>query len=137
MVSQLGQTNENFQSSGSSAIHRMTLKYSDEDEVTDEEMRELNLQAATHQYVMQQDAQNSTTPIPFQDPQAQSQPTEEEDKYIPDGQNTRLSQVAQKQLVYLSDGSPGFRMQILYLQQFFGTNWFLVCKDMFDVICCL
>ena len=45
--SQLGQTNENFQSSRSSPIHRMTLKYSDEDEVTDEEMRELNLQAAT------------------------------------------------------------------------------------------
>ena len=80
----------------------MTLKYSDEDEVTDKEMRELNLQAAAHQYMMQQDAQNSTTPIPFQDPQAPSQPTEE-DKYIPDGQNTRLSQVAQKQLAYLPD----------------------------------
>ena len=92
--SQLEQTNENFQSSGSSQIHGMTLKYSDEDEVTDEEMRELNLQAATHQYMMQQDAQNSTTPVPFQDPQAPSQPTEEEGKYIPDGQNTRLSQVA-------------------------------------------
>ena len=131
--SQLGQTNENFQSSGSSPIHRMTLKYSDEDEVTDEEMRELNLQAAACQYMMQQDAQSSTTPIPFQDPQAPSQPTKEEDKYIPDGQNTRLSQVAQKQLVYLPDGSPGFRMQIPYLQQFFGTNWFLVCKDMFEL----
>ena len=46
--SQLEQTNENFQSSGSSQIHGMTLKYSDEDEVTDEEMRELNLQAAAH-----------------------------------------------------------------------------------------
>ena len=111
----------------------MTLKYSDEDEVTDEEMRELNLQAAAHQYIMKQDAQNSTTLIPFQNPQAPSQPTEEEDKYIPDGQNTRLSQVAQKQLVYLPDGSPGFRMQILYLQQFFGTNWFLVCKDTFEL----
>ena len=83
--------------------------------------------------MMQQDAQSSTTLIPFQDPQAPSQPTEEEDKYIPDGQNTRLSQVAQKQLVYLPDGSPGFRMQIPYLQQFFGTNWFLVCKDMFKL----
>ena len=87
----------------------MTLKYSDEDEVTDEEMRELNLQAATCQYIMKQDAQNSSTPIPFQNHQAPSQPTEEEDKYIPDDQNTRLSQVAQKQLVYLPDGSPGFR----------------------------
>ena len=63
--SQPEQTNENFQSSGSSPIHGMTLKYSDEDEVTDEEMRELNLQAATCQYMMQEDAQNSTTPIPF------------------------------------------------------------------------
>ena len=55
--SQPGQTNENFQSSSSSPIHRMTLKYSDEDDITHEEMRELNLQAATHQYMMQQDAQ--------------------------------------------------------------------------------
>ena len=132
-ISQLEQTNENFQSSGSSQTHGMTLKYSNEDEVTDEEMRELDLQAATHQYMMQQDAQNSTTPSPFQDPQAPSQPTEEEDKYIPDGQNTRLSQVAQKQLAYLPDGSPGFRMQIMYLQQFFGTNWFLVHKDTFEL----
>ena len=131
--SQPEQTNENFQSSGSSQIHRMTLKYSDEDEVTDEEMRELNLQAATHQYMMQQDAHNFTTLIPFQDPQAPSQPTEEGDKYIPDSQNTRLSQVAQKQLVYPPDGSPDFRMQILYLQQLFGTNWFLVCKDIFKL----
>ena len=131
--SQPEQTNENFQSSGSSLIHRVALKYSDEDEVVDEEVRELNLQAATHQYMMQQDAQNSTTLIPFQDPQAPSQPAEEEDKYIPDGQNTRLSQVAEKQLVYLPDGSPGFRMQILYLQQFFGTNWFLVHKDTFEL----
>ena len=44
-----------------------------------------------------------------------------------------MSQVAQKQLVYLPDESPGFRMQILYLQQFFGTNWFLVCKDTFEL----
>ena len=70
--SQPEQTNENFQSSGSSQIHRMTLKYSDEDEVTDEEMRELNLQAAACKYMMQQDAQNSTTLIPFQDTEAPS-----------------------------------------------------------------
>ena len=101
--------------------------------LADEEMRELNLQAAACQYMMQQDAQSCTTPIPFQNPQAPSQPTEEEDKYIPDGQNTRLSQVTQKQLAYLPDGSPGFRMQIPYLQQFFGANWFLVHKDMFKL----
>ena len=100
--SQPEQTNENFQSSGWSQIHGMILKYYDEDEVTDEEMRDLNLQSAACQYMMQQDAQNSTTLIPFQDPQAPSQPTEE-DTYIPDGQNTMLSQVAQKQLVYLPD----------------------------------
>ena len=88
-------------------IHGMTLKYSDEDEVTDEEMRELNLQAATHQY---NDAAGCTESLllqfHFRTTQAPSQPTEEEDKYIPDGQNTRLSQVAQKQLVYLPDGKP-------------------------------
>ena len=94
--SQPGQTNENFQSSGSSLIHRITLKYSDEDEVTDEEMRELNLQAATHQYMIQEDAQSSTTPIPFQDPQAPSQPTEEEDKYIPDGKKHQVEPSSSK-----------------------------------------
>ena len=46
----------------------MTLKYSD-DEVTDEEMRQLNLQAAACQHMMEQDAQQSTTPLPFQQPQ--------------------------------------------------------------------
>ena len=44
-----------------------------------------------------------------------------------------MTQVAQKQLAYLPDGCPCFRMQIPYLQQFFGTNWFLVCKDMFEI----
>ena len=45
----------------------MTLKYSD-DEVTDEEMRQLNLQAAAHQHMMEQDAQQPTTSLPFQQP---------------------------------------------------------------------
>ena len=45
----------------------MTLKFSD-DEVTDE-MRQLNLQAAAHQCMMEQDAQQPTTPLPFQQPQ--------------------------------------------------------------------
>ena len=75
----------------------MTLKYSD-DEVTDEEMRQLNLQAAAHQHMMEQDAQQPTTILPFQQPQDPVQtPAQEEDRYIPDGQNTRLSQVSQKQ----------------------------------------
>ena len=46
----------------------MTLKYLD-DEVTDEEMRQLNLQAAAHQHMMEQDAQQPTTPLLFQQPQ--------------------------------------------------------------------
>ena len=131
--SQPGQTNENFQSSDASQIHGMMLRYSDSDDVTDEEMRQLNLQDAAHTYMMEQDAQDSITPVPFQDPTSPSQLTEAEDRYIPDGQNTRLSQVAQKQLAHLPDGSSGFRLQIPYLQQFFGTNWFLVHKDTFKL----
>ena len=127
--SQKGDTYENFQSSDASQIHGMTLRYSDSDEVADKEMRQLNLQDAAHTYMMEHDAQDSITPVPFQDPKSPSQLIETDDRYIPDGQNTRLSQVAQKQLAYLPDGSSGFRLQILYLQQFFGTNWFFVHKN--------
>ena len=115
----------------------MTLRYSDSDEVTDQEMRQLNLQDAAHTYMMEQDAQDSITLVPFQDPKSPSQLTETEDRSIPDGQNTRLSQVVQKQLAHLPDGSSGFRLQILYLQQFFGTNWFLVHKGHLQIICYL
>ena len=106
----------------------MTLKYLD-DEVTDEKMRQLNLQAAC-QHMMEQDAQQPTTPLLFQQPQdpVQTQ-AQEEDRYIPDGQNTRLSQVSQKQTTYLPDGIPSFRMQIPYLSRFFSTHWYLVQKD--------
>ena len=45
----------------------MTLKYSD-NEVTDEEIRELNLQTTAHQYMMESDAQHQTTPTLFQKP---------------------------------------------------------------------
>ena len=131
--SQLGHTNEKFQSSDASQIHGMTLRYSDSVEVTDEEMRQLNLQDAAHTYMMEQDAPDSITPVPFQDPKSPSQLIETEDRYIPDGLNTRLSQVAQKQLAHLPDGSSGFRLQIPYLQQFFGTNWFFVHKDTFKL----
>ena len=82
----------------------MMLRYSDSDEVADKEMRQLNLQDAAHTYMMEHDAQDSVTPVPFQDPKSPSQPIETEDRYIPDGQNTRLSQVAQKQHVHLPDG---------------------------------
>ena len=34
----------------------MMLRYSDSDEVTDKEMRQLNLQDAAHTYMMEQDA---------------------------------------------------------------------------------
>ena len=42
----------------------MTLKYSD-DEITDEELRGINLWTAAHQYMIESDAQQKTTPIPF------------------------------------------------------------------------
>ena len=79
-----------------SQIHGITLKYSD-DEITDEELRGINLQTAAHQYMMELDAQQKTTPILFQktpSPPGQVPPS---DRYIPDGQNTQLSQVAHKQ----------------------------------------
>ena len=60
-------TNQDSQVSGSSQIHGMTLKYSD-NEITDEEIRELNLQTAACQYMMESDAQHQTTPISFQKP---------------------------------------------------------------------
>ena len=47
--SQLEHINQNSQVSDSSQIHGMMLKYSN-DEITDEELRELNLQKATQQY---------------------------------------------------------------------------------------
>ena len=48
------------------------LKYSDDD-VIDDELRELNLQMAVQQYMMQQDPQNENAPLPFQQTQATSQ----------------------------------------------------------------
>ena len=63
--SPLEQINVNSQVLDSSKIHGITLKYSDDD-VTDEELRELNLQMAAQQYMIKQDTQNETTPLPFQ-----------------------------------------------------------------------
>ena len=62
----------------------------------------------------------------FSNPKIQYKQAQEEDRYILDGQNTRLSQVSQKQTAYLPDGIPSFRMQIPYLSEFFGTHWYLV-----------
>ena len=65
----------------------MTLKTSD-DEVSDEEMRELNLQTAAHQYMMESDAQHQTTPTSFQKPPSPLRTMSPNECYIPDGQNT-------------------------------------------------
>lgn len=56
-----------------------------------------------------------------------------DDWYLPDGQNTQLSQVAQKQPAQLPDGSPGIWLQIPYLQEFFSTNWYLIQQDTFEL----
>ena len=65
----------------------MALKYSD-DEVTDEEIRELNLQTAAHQYMMESNAQHQTTPISFQKTPSPLGAMSPSECYIPDGQNT-------------------------------------------------
>ena len=122
--SQMEPTNQGSHVSDSSQIHRMTLKYSD-DEVTDEEMRELNLQTTAHQYMTTPDYTYfvSETPSP---PRAVS-PSEH---YIPDGQNTQLSQIVHEQTAQLLDGPQGIRLQIPYLEEFFDTMWYLICDDM-------
>ena len=53
--------------------------------------------------------------------------------YIPDGQKTRLSQIVYRQTAQLPDGSPGIRLQIPYLEEFFDTMWYLVCNDMYGL----
>ena len=67
--------------------HGITLKYSN-DEITDEEMRELSLQTTVHQYIMESDAQHQTTPISFQEILSPSRVVSPSECYIPDGQNT-------------------------------------------------
>ena len=86
----------------------MTLKYSD-DEITDEELRGITLQTAACQYMMESDAQQKTTPVLFQKTLSPPRPVSPSECYIPDGQNTQLSQIAHRQLVQLPDGSPGIR----------------------------
>ena len=76
-------TNQNSQVSDSSQIHRMTLKYSNE-EITDEELREINLQTAAHQYKMQSDAQQKNTPTPFQKTPSSHRPVSPSECSIPD-----------------------------------------------------
>ena len=110
----------------------MTLKYSD-DKITDEELRGLNLQTAAQQYMMESDAQQKTTPILFQKTPSPSRQVPINECCIPDGQNTQLSQVAHKQPAQLPDGTPGIRLQIPYLEEFFGTMWYLIRKDTFEL----
>ena len=80
-------TSQDSQVSDSSQIHGMMLKYSD-DEITDEEIRELNLQTAACQYMMESDAQHQTTPTSFQKPPSPLRAMSPSEHYIPDGQNT-------------------------------------------------
>ena len=106
----------------------MTLKYSD-DEIMDEEMRELSLQTTAHQYMMESDAQHQTTPISFQEIPSPPGAVSPSECYIPDGQNTQLSQIVHRQTAQLPDGSPGIRLQIPCLEKFFDTMWYLICND--------
>ena len=70
----------------------MTLKYPD-DELTDEELSELNLQTAAQQYMMQSDTQQKATPILFQNHHSPPIQVPMDKCYIPDGQNSQLSQM--------------------------------------------
>ena len=65
----------------------MTLIYFN-DEITDKELRELNLQTTPQQYMMESDAQQKTTPITFQKNQSPPRQVSMNERYIPDGQNT-------------------------------------------------
>ena len=105
----------------------MTLKYSN-DEIMDQELRKINLQ-----YMMESDAQQKTTPILFQKTPSPLRQEPLSDHYIPDGQNTRLSQVAHKQPAQLLDGTPGIRLQIPYLEEFFDTMWYLIHENTFEL----
>ena len=89
----------------------MTLKYSD-DEVTDEEMRELNLQTTAHQYVMESDAQHQTTPVSFQKPPSPPRAVSPSECYIPDGKNTWLSQIVHWQPTQHLDKGLGYHFHI-------------------------
>ena len=125
-------TNENSQVSGSSQIHGMMLKYSD-DEITDEEMRELSLQTTACQYMMESDAQHQTTPISFQEIPSPLRAVSPSEHYFPDGQNTQLSQIVHRQTAQLLDGSLGIRLQIPYLEEFFDTTWYLIHNDTYGL----
>ena len=79
--SQSEPVNQNSQVSDSPQMHGMTLKCSN-DEITDEELRELNLQTAAQQYMMESDAQQKTTPILFQKNQSPLRQVSMNEHYI-------------------------------------------------------
>ena len=108
------------------------MKYSD-DKITDEELRGINLHTAACQYMMGSDAQQKTTPIPFQKTPSPQRSVSPSECYIPDGQNTQLSQIAHRQPALLLDGLPGIRVQIPYLEEFFLTIWYLNCDDTYEL----
>ena len=83
---------------------------------------------------MQQDAQNKITPLHFQQsPKSQQIAVSIDDHYLPDGHNTELSQVTQKQPAQLPDGSPRYRLQIPYLQKCFATHCYIVQDCTFEL----
>ena len=110
----------------------MMLTYSD-NEISDEELQELNLQTTAQQYMMQSDAEQKTTPIPFQNNQSPLRQVPMDEHYIPDGQNTQLSYVVHRQPAQLPDGMTGIQLQIHYLGEFFGTQWYLIHEDTFEL----
>ena len=93
----------------------------------------MNLQTAAQQYMMELDVQHKTTPIPFQKTQSPPRQVSMNEHYIPVGQNTWLSQIVQKQPAQLPDGTPGIGLQIPYLEEFFGTMWYLIHEDTFEL----
>ena len=60
-------------------------------------------------------------------------PVSTDDHYLPNGQNTQLNQVVQKQSTQLPDGSPRYGLQIPYLQEFFDTHWYFVQGCTFEL----
>ena len=83
--------------------------------------------------MMQSDVQQKTTPIPFQNNQSPQRTVLINECYIPDGQSTQLNDVVHRQPAQLPDGTPGIWLQILYLVEFFGTRWYLICEHTFEL----
>ena len=44
-----------------------------------------------------------------------------------------MSQIVHRQLAQLPDGSPGIRLQIPYLEEFFDTIWYLIRDDTYKL----